>query len=92
MHWLSSLPQKYRDEIVDHLLKSNMELNQEHQYKIVVDLLGDFQKRLRKEMELLNSGMVNHPDPIKPPQSQLIRELVGNNPRLEGLNPYQALN
>jgi hypothetical protein len=50
VHWLSSLPQKYRDEIVDHLLKSKMELNQEHQYKIVVDLLGDFQRRLRKEM------------------------------------------
>jgi hypothetical protein len=22
----------------------------------------------------------------------MIRELVGNNPRLEGMNPYQALN
>jgi hypothetical protein len=53
VHWISSLPQKYRDEIVEHLLKSNMHLNQEHQYKIVVDLLGDFQKRLKKEMQQL---------------------------------------
>ena len=56
VHWLSSLPQKYRSEIVDHLLKSKMELNQEHQYKIVVDLLGDFQKRLKKEMQMMSSG------------------------------------
>jgi hypothetical protein len=42
VHWLGSLPQKYRNEIVEHLMKSNMDLNEEHQYKIVVDLLGDF--------------------------------------------------
>jgi hypothetical protein len=43
-------------------------------------------------MALMNSGLANAPDPISQPPSQLIRELIGNNPKLEGLNPYTALN
>lgn len=87
VHWLSSLPQKYRNEIVEHLLKSKMDLNQEHQYKIVVDLLGDFQKRLHKEMQVVSqNGLAN-----SEATTQMIKELVGNNPRLEGINPKDAL-
>lgn len=89
------MPTKYRNEIVEHLMKSNMELNEEHQYKIVVDLLGDFQKRLRKEMEMIKQGGALLTqcgnDPSAHPASHLVKELVGNNPRLEGLNHTAAL-
>lgn len=44
-------------------------------------------------MQLMNqTGLVGQPDPVTQPASQMIRELVGNNPRLEGMNPYHALN
>ena len=69
-----------------------MDLNEEHQYKIVVDLLGDFQKRLKKEMEMIKQGgLANGTDPVNHPASNMVKELVGNNPRLEGLNPASAL-
>lgn len=73
-------------------MKSNMDLNEEHQYKIVVDLLGDFQKRLKKEMDLIKQGgLANGTDPVNHPASKIVKELVGNNPRLDGLNPTSAL-
>lgn len=44
-------------------------------------------------MQMMNaSGLASQPDPVSQPASQMIRELVGNNPRIEGMNPYNALN
>lgn len=53
----------------------------------MVDLLGDFQKRLHKEMQVVSqNGLAN-----SEATTQMIKELVGNNPRLEGINPKDAL-
>jgi hypothetical protein len=39
IHWLNSLPGKYKDEIIDQILDCGVDLNHEKQYKIVVDIL-----------------------------------------------------
>ncbi|CDW72247.1 UNKNOWN [Stylonychia lemnae] len=40
INWLSSLPAKYRDEIITSFLDNNLDVKKNHSYKIVVDLLG----------------------------------------------------
>ena len=39
VHWLNSLPGKYKDEIINQILDCGVDLNHEKQYKIVVDIL-----------------------------------------------------
>jgi hypothetical protein len=47
---------------------------------------------LKKEMDMIKQGgLANGTDPVNHPASNMVKELVGNNPRLEGLNPTSAL-
>ena len=51
IHWLNSLPTKYKDEIVDQILDHGVQLNQESNYKIVVDILNTKQKGKNQRAE-----------------------------------------
>ena len=51
IHWLNSLPTKYKDEIVDQILDHGVKLNQDSNYKIVVDILNTKQKGNNKRPE-----------------------------------------
>jgi len=41
IHWLNSLPSKYKDEILDQVVTSGNQLDEAGNYKIVLDLLND---------------------------------------------------
>ena len=45
LNWLSSIPSRYKNEILAQILDSNIELDNQNSYKIIIDLLGEHQRR-----------------------------------------------
>ena len=39
IHWLNSLPEKYKNQILDSIVENDVALDFERQYKIIVDII-----------------------------------------------------
>ncbi|CDW81808.1 UNKNOWN [Stylonychia lemnae] len=41
LNWLSSLPSKYKEELIQKILDDKLTLDQSHHYKVVLDILQE---------------------------------------------------
>lgn len=50
IRWLNSLPLKYKNEIINQLINQKIDLNEDKQYKIIVDLMSKPSKRVKSQV------------------------------------------
>eukprot|EP00347_Sterkiella_histriomuscorum_P015735 403355879 len=63
--WLSSLPGKYKEEILEKLIEDNVDLNKSHQYKVVVDICQSKEILENIEKNINGEQYINYKSYIK---------------------------